>query len=140
MLSKRETKEATRLYDVHFYALVRVKRCGIAALSQPQAIEVAERDLDLSELFDRLDRILPCETELEFAKEVLGYLVDEQGDGEYSRSQYYCQHRQPQIIGQQPCSCKEHRRRSCRKVGRLLCRMIRIPNRDPKRDHRKERN
>src|SRR5579872_122309 len=136
MLSKKETPEPTRLYDVHFYALVRVKRSGIAALSQSQAIEIAERDLDLWELFDRLDRIMPCETEIEFAEEVLGYLVDEQEDPEYCRTQYYCQHKNPQILGEQPCDCKEQRRvRPCRKLGRLLCR---IPCRFAKRDYRKE--
>ena len=68
-------------YDVHLYVTVRVKVSDIEAGSQVEAIKLAD------EMFGK-DAVAMVSTG-EYADEVLGALVDEQGDEEYDRTTYY---------------------------------------------------
>jgi phosphoribosylanthranilate isomerase len=83
-------------YDVHIYATVRVKVCGVEAESQVEAIKNAEANTNLHELFPY--KTQADGTETEYAEEVTGYLVDEHGDAEYSRTRYYNADMTPQNI------------------------------------------
>jgi hypothetical protein len=67
-------------YDVHMYAVVRIKLESIEAESQLAAIAKAE------EKRCDIDHLLRSG---EFAKEIQCYLVDETGDEEYNNSRYY---------------------------------------------------
>jgi len=70
-------------YDVHIYATVRVKVCGVEADSQAEAIKKAEAQTDL---YDTLGE--PGHG-TEYAEEITGFLVDEDGDTEYHNTRYY---------------------------------------------------
>ena len=74
-------------YDVHIFALVRVKVAGIAAQSQAEAIVKAEDSVDLYHLFDNAGAFGVEATE--FADEITHYLVDEVGDLTHQRSRFY---------------------------------------------------
>lgn len=65
-------------YNVHLYPVIRVKLNGIEADSQTEAIKKAE-DKFFNGEFD----------EKEAADEISGYLVDEQGDEDYTNSNWY---------------------------------------------------
>lgn len=68
------------LYDVHIYATFRTKIDGIEASSAKEAASIALRETDLHNLSSR--------AELDYAEEVHGCLVDQQGDEDYERSTY----------------------------------------------------
>jgi len=71
-------------YKVHAYMTVRVPFDDIEAESQQAAIKIAEyRASDIRTLRDMAD------LEAEPADEITGFLVDEEGDDEYERSQTY---------------------------------------------------
>ncbi len=74
-------------YDVHIFAVVRVKVAGIDAGGQTEAIVKAEDSVDLYRLFENRGAF-GVET-TEFADEISLYLVDEVGDSTYERSCYY---------------------------------------------------
>jgi hypothetical protein len=74
-------------YHVHVYAVVRVLIPNIAADSQVEAIKKAEELVDLDKLFAGLGG--PHVAYMEYADEMDGYLVDEEGDMEYTKSTYY---------------------------------------------------
>jgi hypothetical protein len=77
-------------YDVHIYAVVRVKVPGVEAESQTDAIEQAEEQVDFNALFDsRRFSLYPGIECVEYADETSGYLVDEEGDEEHDRSSFY---------------------------------------------------
>jgi hypothetical protein len=60
-------------YDVHIYATVRVKVCGVEANSQKEAIAKAEEQTDLYETIGNCPGA-------DYAEEITGFLVDEEGD------------------------------------------------------------
>lgn len=66
-------------YDVHIYAIVRVKVQSIEAESQTEAIEKARVNTDMEQAIQ----------EGEFTDEVTGYLVDEAGDAEFKNTRVY---------------------------------------------------
>jgi len=72
-------------YRVHVYLVVRVP-FDVEAESQEEAIKAAEK------LVDNDSYRLP---EAEDAEEIVGYLVDEEGDEEYERSVSYDGNRKP---------------------------------------------
>ena len=74
-------------YDVHIFAIVRVKVAGISAESQAEAIEKAEDSVDLYRLFDNPGAFGVEATE--FADGISHYLVDEVGASTYKRSRFY---------------------------------------------------
>ena len=74
-------------YDVHIFAVVRVKVAGIVAESQTKAIQKAEDSVDLYRLFDN-PRASAVEA-TEFADDITHYLVDEVGDSMHERSRFY---------------------------------------------------
>jgi hypothetical protein len=70
-------------YDVHIYATVRVKVCGVEANSQKEAIKKAEAQTDLYETLGESGH------GTEYAEEITGFLVDEEGDTEYQQTRSY---------------------------------------------------
>ena len=62
-------------YDVHIFALVRVKVAGVEADSQMNAIEAAEETLDMETLFASVPALPPA-TEVEFTGQIVECLVD----------------------------------------------------------------
>ncbi len=68
-------------YDVHIFAVVRVKISGVEAESQMAAIRTAVDRADLDHRFDG--------EATEYAEEITRYMVDEVGDTEYARTQTY---------------------------------------------------
>ena len=70
-------------YKVHIYAVVRVP-VEVEADSQLEAIKKADQ-IDLHEIIDHNIRY----TEVEFAEEITGFLVDEIGDEKYEKTKYY---------------------------------------------------
>lgn len=72
-------------YNVHLFAIVRVKVPPIEAPDHRTAMEQAEAATDLYSLFDRR----AGDPEMEFAEAIEGLLVDEEGDEYYERSRYY---------------------------------------------------
>ncbi len=83
-------------YDVILYPVVIVKVCRVEAGSQTEAIELARDKTPFTDLFrEKMNRPvsgLPgaVVTYTEFADGFdMCYLVDEEGDSEYARSNYY---------------------------------------------------
>ena len=81
-------------YDVHLYATVRVKVCNVEAESPDDALILAEASQNLHEQLPSWCEEQPtgeaCEvTQIEFAEEVLYYLVDTQGDEDYTNSVWF---------------------------------------------------
>ena len=70
-------------YDAHIYATVRVKVCGVEANSQKEAIKKAENQTDLYETLGESGH------GTDYAEEITGFLVDEEGDTEYQRTRSY---------------------------------------------------
>lgn len=73
-------------YDVHLFALVRVKVPGVEADSQRAAIEAAEKAIDLYQIASAKIYGAEC---VEYAEEIVEALVDEEGDPEYSKSTWF---------------------------------------------------
>jgi len=109
-----DTPQNPGAYDVHLYALVRVKVSGIKAAGHLQAMEEAERRADLYGIFETLDRLLPDGIQAEYAEELQGYLVDETEGEELAGSVYYCSHRRRAQFCQPSCSCEERSKGSGR--------------------------
>ena len=77
-------------YNVHLYAVVRVKVPDVEAESQKEAIEKAEAQVDLYSTFDWEG--LPINggiVAFDYAEEIAYYLVDEHGDEEYLDSKWW---------------------------------------------------
>ena len=68
-------------YKVHCYAVVRVP-IDIEAESQQEAMEKAA-DTDFAAIIDN------DSDDYEYAEEIVGYLVDEEGDTEYTNTRAY---------------------------------------------------
>ncbi len=73
-------------YRVHCYVVVRVP-VYVEAESHKDAMEKAANDTDFHSLFTR--------NEIEYAEEISGYLVDEDGDEEYDHSCAYDTNMEP---------------------------------------------
>lgn len=72
------------LHNVHIYAVVRVRLDGIEAPDHPAAVLAALKQFDADPPpFSRLGE------NVEYAEEVAGALVDEQGDYEYEKTTYH---------------------------------------------------
>jgi hypothetical protein len=77
-------------YDVHIYAIVRVKVAGVEANTQRQAIDKAEMSIDLKALFDpRRFFLVPGVEAVEYAGAIDGYVVEEQGNARRKKIQAY---------------------------------------------------
>lgn len=74
-------------YDVHAYMTVRVKVSGIEAENQVDAIGAALHRIEGTRLFPFTD--LGNGIEYDDADEFTGFLVDEEGDHTYERTQSY---------------------------------------------------
>jgi hypothetical protein len=68
-------------YNVHMYAVVRVRVNDVEADSPVEAIRKAEDSVNWYDRFDRVDQ--------EFAEEFAYHLVDVVGDEEYEQSQWF---------------------------------------------------
>jgi len=82
-------------FDVHLYALVRVKVCEVLAADQSAAIRTAMDAVCLDDVFNRTyaahssPNARGVVTAVEYADEVQYALVDERGDAEYERSRAF---------------------------------------------------
>ena len=74
----------TEKFDVHLFALVRVKVEGIDADDMPAAIKKAEQAVHLTGMFNREET-----PQIEYAEEISHYLVDVQGDTEFNDSCWF---------------------------------------------------
>ena len=74
-------------YDVHIFAVVRVKVEDVEADSQEEACKKAEQKTDLYRLFESFSPA--CRCDMEYAEEIQHFLVDEVGDTEYDNSRRY---------------------------------------------------
>lgn len=74
-------EEQLNTYDVHIFAVVRVKVSGIRAHTQKNALADAEQAVDFDQLFNT--------ERAEYAEEISHYLVDVAGDAEYEESQWF---------------------------------------------------
>lgn len=68
-------------YDVHLYVGARIKMEGVEANSQAEAVKKAERECEFRSHLDR--------NGVEWDETVLGALVDEAGDEEYTNTRYH---------------------------------------------------
>jgi len=80
-------------YNVHQYAVIRIKVSNITAESQREAMDKADEEisphlLSLGCLDEAVD-FAPFIEHIEPAEEVVGYLVDEVGDEEYEKTTLY---------------------------------------------------
>jgi len=89
---ERDAPEVNNEYDVHIFAIVRVKFRGIKAASMEKAIRIAERE-DLHALIDRQHAVDQADKGLcahvEYNDEKHGAFVDVVGDGDYLLSQHF---------------------------------------------------
>lgn len=80
-------------HDVHILAVTRVKVRGVEAETDKAAIHKAMKSVDLHDLLSRSEvghGRLPAHVEdIEWNEEVVGYLVDHEGDEEFETSTYY---------------------------------------------------
>ena len=74
-------------YTVHLYPIVRVTVRDVEAASQVEAIKKAEEMVDLHKLFANLAGHNVYS--IEYADDLDGFLVDEDGDPDHERSTYY---------------------------------------------------
>jgi len=77
-------------YRVHLYVTIRFVLEGVEAASQLEAIEKAEKEILTDLNHGRMNL-----HEHEYADEVTGYLVDEEGDEEFLKSRSYDQDKKP---------------------------------------------
>ena len=75
-------------FHVHVYAVVRVLVPNIEADSQIEACEKADEMVDMTNLFGHVP-FRPPVASVEFADEINGFLVDEDGDTEHEKSTSY---------------------------------------------------
>lgn len=81
-------------YHVHVYPIVRVLVRDVEAESQVEAIKKAEERVDLSRFFTGLN-IPTAGLTVQYADDLDGFLVDEDGDTEHERSTGYGQDYKP---------------------------------------------
>lgn len=84
-------------YNVHIYPVVRVRVDGVEAGSQQEAIDKAERGVDLYGLLLRDNPIKQHTDEyevavVEYADNIDGFVVDEVSDEEYRHTGHYDKH------------------------------------------------
>ncbi len=86
-------------FDVHIFAVVRVKVANVKAASPVKAIKKAESKVDLYRLFSSREqggRVCGCgAAETDYADELSGrlaYLVDRVRDATYARSRRFDEH------------------------------------------------
>ncbi|MBZ5499059.1 MAG: hypothetical protein LAP85_21890 [Acidobacteriia bacterium] len=84
-------------YNVHIFAVVRVKVPDVEAVSHQDAIKKAVESTDLNEVFDRVSPV-PGVEHTEYGEEISHYLVDEVGDEECRRSTFYQDARHLEVI------------------------------------------
>ena len=90
------------IFDVHLFAVVRVKVTGVEADSASEAAAKADKSVEPCAIFDEAlnaasadvvgwrDRLPGAKIEyVEFADEIVDYLVDEQGDEEFLNSRWF---------------------------------------------------
>lgn len=79
-------------YNVHIFAIVRVRRTEIEADSQEEAIKKAEETTDLNKIFPyhEHDGIAT-----EYADDIDCFHVDEENDPEFKNSTWYDKHGVP---------------------------------------------
>ena len=82
------TGGASRRHFVHVYAVIRIK-VDVDAHNHRSAMEAADERLFADGLAVRLTPAAHGILDAEYAAEVTGYLVDEDGDDEFSRSCAY---------------------------------------------------
>ena len=75
-------------YNVHIYAVVRIKACGVKATSYEEAITKANDQVDINTLLRR-ENPGHGASEMESAEEMDGYLVDVVGDTEFRLSKHF---------------------------------------------------
>jgi hypothetical protein len=75
---------ASTLFDVHLFAVVRLKVSGVSALSMTDAIPAALERIPAPSLYDRF-----TSPDTEYAEEISHYLVDVAGDTEYQQSRFF---------------------------------------------------
>lgn len=90
-------------YDVHIYTITRVKFEGIPeSVGAPEAaVRYVEEHADLHSAVQRPGPVAAGEMEaadVEFAEEVMGYLVDQQNDPDFSRSQVFGANGNPEMV------------------------------------------
>ena len=73
-------------YNVHIFVVVRVKVPSVEAENQKEAMSKAEERVGLR-AFDNVQ--IPGATEVEYADEILSYLVEGVGDEAYEHSRRY---------------------------------------------------
>lgn len=79
-----------RSHVVFLYATVHVRVEGVMAASQCEAMEIATKQVDLDRLLNREVANDPQGVRrVEYADEITAYLVDEDGDADFERSQSY---------------------------------------------------
>jgi len=90
--------EEIKEYDVHLYATVRVKICGVRATSQVEAIKACDNinlhDLISVETLNEAGGVEALDgrshaVEGEYAEEILSVTVDECGDDQYENTRSY---------------------------------------------------
>jgi hypothetical protein len=84
-------------HDIHCYVVVRVCVQDVEAESQQDAIKKADEYLGpmLGGLFTQTCPRDPKLKSIEYAEDSAGYLVDEAGDTEYLKSQFYNKNGEP---------------------------------------------
>lgn len=93
------------LYNVHAYAVVKVLICGVEAPSMEEAIKASE-DVNFHPLLQREyfapDAYPEARKQIayfDFAEEITAYLIDEQGDIEYEKSEWFEADGTTKIVG-----------------------------------------
>ncbi|MGA2259876.1 MAG: hypothetical protein ABSH28_00405 [Acidobacteriota bacterium] len=84
-------------YNVHIFAVVRVKVPDVEAGSHQDAIKKAVECTNLNDLFDLVSPV-PGVEHTEYGEEISHYLVDEVDDEEYRRSTFYHDTRHQEVI------------------------------------------
>ena len=82
-MTSTESPLTLTAYDVHLFAVVRVKVAGVTARS-PQAAVEAAREQAAPSFYDRFDA-----PDGDYAEELSHYLVDVVGDDEYEQSVWF---------------------------------------------------
>ena len=107
-----------KLHRVHSFVLVRVEQRDIPAPTHHEAIKHATEDLwpTLYDYFANTNpESLPGVVAVEFAEEITHYLVDEEGDQQYSNTRFYASDQQTTLSNLCPTclrleTTREHRR------------------------------
>ena len=84
-------------YNVHIFAIVRVKVPDVEAGSHQDAIKKAVECTNLNDVFDLVSPV-PGVEHTEYGEEISHYLVDELGDEEYRHSTFYHDAHQQEVI------------------------------------------